>query len=150
MRRTLPPIVLVDNDANDLFLVRWGLEKAGVVNPVVAFTDAEKAREFLAASIAPEGGGAARRPCVIFLDIAMPRRDGFGLLKWARDQGALDETRLVVLSGSREPQDRERAVQLGANDYLMKFATTDELADIVGSAKGGCVTSGATAFPRAI
>lgn len=125
----MPPILVADDDSNDLFLLRRRLDKAGVRHPIVTFDNGDEIMAFLRASIAGEGAGLM--PCLIFLDIKMPRRDGFEVLGWLREQKKLKELPVVVLSGSNLPQDRERARQLGATDYVVKPPSPDGLGELV-------------------
>jgi CheY-like chemotaxis protein len=68
---------------------------------------------------------------LLFLDIKMPRRDGFEALRWIRQQAALRDLNVVVLSGSDEPKDIARAKELGANRFLTKYPAPEVFAGIV-------------------
>lgn len=125
----LPPILVADDDSNDLFLLRRRLDKAGVRHPIVTFANGEDIVAFLRAGIA--GGSAGLMPCLVFLDIKMPRRDGFEVLGWLREQKWLKELPVVVLSGSDLPQDKQRARELGATDYIVKLPSAETLGQLV-------------------
>lgn len=125
----LPPILVADDDSNDLFLLRRRLDKAGVRHPIVTFSNGEDIVAFLRAGIA--GGSAGLMPCLVFLDIKMPRRDGFEVLGWMREQKWLKELPVVVLSGSDLPQDKQRARELGATDYVVKLPSAETLGQLV-------------------
>lgn len=123
----LSPVLLVDDNADDLFLLRQRLLRAPVANPIVAFPDAEEAMAYLQdVAIA----GPATAPCVMFLDVRMPRRGGFEVLKWVREQPALALMTVVMVSTSTLPEDAARAQKLGAR-YLVKHPTPDVLGKIV-------------------
>jgi CheY-like chemotaxis protein len=125
------PVMIVDDEPDDVALIRLTLQKAGVVNPLLSFTDSAQALAFLREVIqSPEA--PLLTPCVMFLDVKMPRVHGFVLLKWARRQVALDAMRIVMLSGSDEPSDHARAAKLGADRYLVKFPTPAVMGEIVG------------------
>lgn len=125
----LPPILVADDDSNDLFLLRRRLDKAGVRHPIVTFGNGEEIVAFLRASIA--GGSAGLMPCLVFLDIKMPRCDGFEVLSWLRGQKTLKDLPVVVLSGSSLHQDMERARELGATGYVVKPSTPEVLGQLV-------------------
>jgi two-component system phosphate regulon response regulator PhoB len=66
----------------------------------------------------------AQRPELIFLDIRLPRMDGFAVLEKLR---ATEETRfipVVILSAYGEPELKERGLRLGALEYVIKSQTT--------------------------
>ena len=72
--------------------------------------------------------------CVVFCDIKMHRLNGFEVLRWLRAEPKLSGIRVVMLSGSNEEVDRERAAALGASEYLVKFPPEHRFAEIVEAA----------------
>lgn len=130
---SLPPILVADDDPDDLFFTKRILQKAGVKNPLVALQDGEEVIRFLkSADTGP--GSEAGVPCLLVLDIKMPRCGGFEVLEWTRRQKAWRDLKVVILSGSDEPRDRKRATDLGANGYLVKPAEPKSLGEYVVSA----------------
>lgn len=70
------------------------------------------------------------KPDLILLDIILPGKDGFEVLRAIRSGAdkAVSQTPIIMLTNLGQESDREKAVQLGANDYLVKaFFTTDEI-----------------------
>ena len=67
----------------------------------------------------------------VFLDLKLPLRSGFEVLEWLRTQSALARTTVVVLSSSAEARDVERAYQLGAQGYLVKYPEAPVLLGVV-------------------
>jgi CheY-like chemotaxis protein len=130
MPNALPPILIADDDPDDLFFTKRVLVKAGVKNPLVPLHDGEEVIKFLITALT-EMPKADPKPCLLLLDIKMPRRDGFEVLEWIRNQKALDALKIVILSGSDEPRDRERASDLGADDYLVKPADVKHIQNII-------------------
>lgn len=124
----LPPILIADDDPNDLFLVRRRLQKAGVKHPIITFSNGEELLGFLREVDGTVGKDAERRPCLVFVDIKMPRVDGFEVLRWIRRQRTLKDLPVVVLSGSDEPRDIQRANELGAAHYMTKLPSAEEFA----------------------
>jgi CheY-like chemotaxis protein len=129
--RTLQPVLIVENDPDDLFLIRRLFAKAGVKNPVVTFEDGEDAIQFLRGSCSATG---AVLPCLVFTDLKMPRVDGFQLATWIRKQKALRDVVIVMLSGAGEESDVKRAKAIGIDRYLVKLPKPDEIAAIVAAA----------------
>jgi two-component system, response regulator len=129
-KEPLPPLLIAEDDADDLFFLRRLLAKAGVKNPIVSFADGGKAIEFLndlAARPAATGG----LPCIVFLDIRMPVAQGFEVLAFARKQPVFEHLKIVMLSSSDHPADKKRALELGANGYFVKHPSPEVLAAAV-------------------
>jgi CheY-like chemotaxis protein len=126
----LPPILIADDDADDLFFTQRVLVKGGTKNPIVTLRDGEEVLQYLRTALG-EAAKPEARPCLLFLDIKMPRCDGFEVLTWIRQQKALDSLYIAILSGSDEPRDRKRAADLGANHYLVKPADAKALTPVV-------------------
>lgn len=122
----MPTIVLVDDDADDLFMTKRLLQLAGVRHPILALSSAEDAmRQF------QQPGGTAPVPCLMFVDIKMPQIDGFEFLAWARQRPLFAAVKIYILSGSDEPRDRRRAAELGADGYLVKHPSLPVFREIL-------------------
>jgi CheY-like chemotaxis protein len=121
------PIVVADDDVDDLFFARRSLQKAGITTPVITCADGVEVVELLKA-LSQENKPL---PPLVFLDIKMPNLDGFQTLKWIREQKYLEKIRVVMLSGSNEARDVALARSLGADDYLVKYPTPADFSRIV-------------------
>lgn len=130
----LRPVIIIDDEPDDLFLLRRLLEKGGVKNPVITFLDSEDVRTFFAASAVMQKKVPEFAPCVLFTDLKMPKIDGFELLEWLRKQKAFDGLTIVVMSSSDLPADVERAQKLGADHYLLKYPSPDRIAEVIAAA----------------
>jgi CheY-like chemotaxis protein len=122
-------ILIADDDADDLFLVRRLIAKAGIKNPLVSCPDGDEVLAFLRP--AATASSKAIKPLVVFLDIKMPKLNGFEVLRWIRKQAAFKLLPVVMLSGSDEPRDIKRAAELGATRYLIKHPTAEEFAKLL-------------------
>jgi CheY-like chemotaxis protein len=60
------------------------------------------------------------KPAAVILDIYMPRRNGFAVLREIREDASIADTRVLMLTGSAEQEDVRRASTLHANGYLVK------------------------------
>lgn len=70
-------------------------------------------------------------PCLIVLDVNMPRLNGFEALVSLRRSPKYGQVPIVILTTSSEPKDKERALALGANEFLTKPFTRDALGKLV-------------------
>lgn len=61
-----------------------------------------------------------RKPDIILLDLIMPNQDGFETIQKLKENQALQEVPIIVLSNLGQPNDIEKAKQLGAVDYIVK------------------------------
>jgi CheY-like chemotaxis protein len=128
-----PPILVVDDDPNDTYFLRRTLKAAGIANPVIGCGDGQDAANFLESA---KFGG--QRPCLVFLDVKMPRMDGFEFLAWIRGHVEFADLKIVMLSGSDRAEDRARALALGAHDYLVKFPPPESLQQMITGALADC------------
>jgi two-component system, response regulator len=123
---SLPPILVADDEAADVYLLRRSLVSAGVTNPIIGVADGEELLEFLTGATF---GGLV--PAVLFLDIRMPRMGGFEALAAIRSHPSLSRLKVVMLTGSDLHADIDRARALGADAYLMKFPEPARLAALL-------------------
>jgi CheY-like chemotaxis protein len=132
---SLPPILLVDDDSDDLFILRRLLNKAGVQNKTVAFEDPRAAVAHLEAEIAR--GDKIYYPCLAITDLHMPQMNGFAFTEWVRSQPALADTTVIMVSSSEDPKDKARAIQAGARHFFLKYPPASALERAVAEAKCG-------------
>jgi CheY-like chemotaxis protein len=130
--RALPPLLVVDDDDNDALIFTRRIKDAGVPNPVLHFRHGGDAFVFLN-QFCGGGKSADERPCVMFLDVNMPSLSGFDVLAWARQQPALREMKIIMVSGATEPWDAKIAAKLGADDYVPKFPDVERLSQMLGT-----------------
>jgi CheY-like chemotaxis protein len=123
------PVLLIDDSHEDLFLTKRLLARAGVKQPIVTVDGGEEAIVFLRAATLPRAEDLV--PCAIFCDVKMPKQNGFDVLKWVRSQKALKDVPFTILTGGDVPIDRERAKELGADHFLVKFPPPEILKKII-------------------
>ena len=74
-------------------------------------------------------------PDLMLLDLKMPRLNGFDVLTWLRRQPGLKRLLVTVLTSSDQPDDINRAYDLGANSYLLKPHSSSDLSELVAQVK---------------
>ena len=129
--QTLPLVLLVDDDADELFLVKRALRNAGAANRVLTFDGGEAVMAFLGEFCAAPAGQRSMRPCLLILDIKMPGVGGFAVLKWVRSQRALADLHVVMHSTSDDPRDVELSKALGADEFLRKPVPAEDWAGLI-------------------
>jgi len=130
----LPPVIIVDDSANDRFLLQTRLEEAGVKNTVLTFDSGNAVLAYLAQTYLQKAPVSVLRPCAIFLDVGMPGMSGFDVLTWLRRHEVFRKIAVIVVSDSPFPDQAERAHELGADQYLLKYPVPEVLARILGDA----------------
>ena len=115
----LKPILLVEDNPNDLELTLIALEKSQLANEVIITRDGAEALDYLMAR-----GEYARRPAgnptVVLLDLKLPKVDGLEVLKEIRNTPHMKSLPVVMLTSSKEEQDLLRSYELGVNAYVVK------------------------------
>ena len=112
---SLRPIAIVDDCEDDAFLLRYRLREAEITNPIRTFPSGAETLDFLRTCDALEP-----LPTLMFVEIKTPDGSGFDLIAEVRACPTWDDARVVVHTNSSEPADLERAIELGANGYLIK------------------------------
>ncbi|MES2695930.1 MAG: response regulator [Verrucomicrobiota bacterium] len=129
---SLMPILVADDDKDDVFFIQRLIKKTGVPNPIKTFDDGSEVVNYLGARLAC-ATASKRMPALLFLDLRMRGLGGFGFLEWARQQQMLRSLTVVVLSNSNESADVQRALELGAHRYLVKYPCVKTVTSIVRS-----------------
>ena len=111
--RKLKPILLVEDDRVDAMTVERAFKDQKIINPLVHSINGEEALEYLRSE-------SNKKPCVILLDLNMPKMNGIEFLKIAKEDEALKKIPIVVLTISREKQDVVKSFELGVAGYMVK------------------------------
>ena len=114
-----PVLLLIEDDRDYVDLIERALGKLGLVAELRVVRDGKEALDLLglddARSIDPSS-----LPRVVFLDLKMPRVDGWEVLRRLRASPRTARLPVVVVSSSDRPVDIQRSYALGANSYLLK------------------------------
>ena len=107
-----PEILIVEDEPSIAEVVELYLRRAGY-----------------AVQIEPDGGRALKRlevhlPDLLVLDVMLPGIDGFSILRWLRDRS---DTPVIFITARREEVDRIAGLELGADDYVVKPFSPQEL-----------------------
>ena len=124
-------ILLVEDDADDVLLIRRAFVKAGIHDSIEVVGDGEEAVDYLGGSGVYSVRERFPLPAIILLDLKLPRKSGFEVLEWIKAQPGLRRIPVVVLTGSEQRSDVNRAFDIGANSYLVKPVGFDALTGIL-------------------
>ncbi|MDD4921083.1 MAG: response regulator [Bacteroidales bacterium] len=123
-------ILLAEDNPNDVELTLAALAEQNLANSVTVVNDGVEAMDYLHC----EGKYKQRKkenPCVILLDIKMPRMDGIDVLQAIRKDPALKKIPVVILTSSREEPDLKKSYELGVNAYVVKPVDFKDFMDAV-------------------
>jgi CheY-like chemotaxis protein len=138
-------ILLVDDSEDDIFLVRIAFTSAKIDNPIQEVHNGDEAIAYLQGEPPFDDRRRFPLPAVMLLDLNMPMRNGFEVLKWLRAQPGLKRLTVIILSASLREEDVDRAFDLGANSFLVKPSSIEGLTSI-----GRCLRDwmSCTRFPQ--
>ena len=122
-----PIILAVDDDDSAALLVSTVFERAGLVQPLQFARDGLEGIAYLSGEGIYSDRSLYPFPTAVLLDLNMPRKNGFEVLAWIRQQPALKHLHVYVLSASSQEEDIRRCYNLGANSYLVKPGNLDGL-----------------------
>ncbi len=114
------PILLAEDDENDIFMMGRAFDRAGFSNPLFVVRNGQQVIDYLNGT--GEFGQRDKFPLpgLVLLDLKMPWMDGFDVLKWVRARSQFDALPIVVLTSSKLQTDIDRSKQLGVFDYRVK------------------------------
>jgi CheY-like chemotaxis protein len=107
------PILLLEDDNIDAMTVKRALKDLKTVNPVVHVINGEEGLEYLR----DENN---ERPCIILLDLNMPKMNGIEFLKAVKADEQLRKIPAVVLTTSRNDRDIVESFNLSVAGYMLK------------------------------
>jgi CheY-like chemotaxis protein len=124
-------VLLVEDDLNDIFLVKRAFKIARVQNPLQVVTDGQEATLYLKGEGRYQDRQNHPLPKLIVMDIKMPRRTGFEVLEWLKEHPQYRVIPTIVLTSSKLNEDVVKAYGLGANSYMVKPSSLDGLTELV-------------------
>lgn len=118
------PILLVEDDRVDQITVKRALKDINVTNLLVVVNNGEEALEFL-------NDEKNEKPGIILLDLNMPKMNGLEFLKVAKQDNSLKRIPVVVLTTSKQDQDKIESFNLGVAGYMVKPVDYIQFVDVI-------------------
>jgi CheY-like chemotaxis protein len=135
-------ILLAEDNAADVELVREALEDRKVALELRVVEDGERAMDFIEQI---HHDATARCPRLLLLDLHLPKRDGEEILRHLRASDRCAKTPVIILTSSDSPADRDTAARNSALYYFRKPSTLEEfmqLGDVVKNIIASCSNAG--------
>jgi len=113
-------VLYVEDEEDDVYFMRRSFCRAGLEECLKTVADGQAAIDYLSGC-----GLFANRliypmPAVVLLDLNLPTVSGFQVLTWIRQQPEFQDLPVIIFSSSARGEDRLRAKELGASDYMEK------------------------------
>ncbi len=122
--RSSKPILLVEDDVVDVMTIKRALKDLKVTNDLVLGANGEEALDYL-------NNNSNRTPCLIVLDLRMPKMNGLEFLKSVKSDDDLKKVPVVVLTTSENEEDRSDSFRLGAAGYMVKPADYEKFVETI-------------------
>ena len=124
-------ILLVEDNPNDVELTLRALKTKNLANSVHVAKDGAEALDYIFAEGEYAGRDISSTPKVILLDLKLPKVDGLEVLRKVKSDDRTKKIPVVVLTSSREEQDRVESYKLGVNSYIVKPVEFDKFVESV-------------------
>ena len=126
---TPPKIVVVEDNSADVFLLRHALDQLEILR------DGEEAIDFVNRQ---RSAAHEAEPCVIVLDLHLPKHDGTAVLKVIKKEPALALVHVVALTTLASPKDEQEVRELGVRLYKAKPTLVEEWIKLAGEILAIC------------
>ncbi len=123
------PILLVEDDEVDVMTVKRSVRELLVKNPLHIRGNGEEALEYLEEH-------QHVLPCIVLLDINMPRMNGIEFLSKVKSDERFKRIPIIVLTTSKEEQDRYASFNLSAAGYMIKPVDYEQFLTLMNTIKG--------------
>ena len=124
-------VLYVEDEENDAFLMRMAFSRAGLPAALRVVDNGQEALDYLSGTGVFVQRDQFPVPQLVLLDLNLPILPGFEVLKWIKQQPKLIDLPVVIFSSSSREDDKQKARELGANDYLEKPQTFGSFEDLV-------------------
>ena len=131
-------MLLVEDNPDDAELLKEFVRRTGYQVNVMVAEDGQRAIDILNQVYRQ----SMPEPDVILLDVNVPKKSGHAVLEEIRDRGG--KSRAIVYSGSKSPEDVTKAKASGADGYLVKPMTSDEISKLISELKSIFQSLGST------
>lgn len=121
--RSRKPILLVEDDKVDAMTVERAMREISISNELVVKGNGEEALDYLKT--------CDELPCLIFLDLNMPKMNGLEFLNEIKNDINLKRTPVIVLTTSQDLTDKTESYNLGVSGYINKPVDYERFIEIM-------------------
>ncbi len=124
-------ILLVEDNEDDVQLTLRAMKQHNIRNDLVVARDGAEALDWLFGTGSHAGRDTSEVPTVVLLDLKLPKLDGFEVLQRIRADERTKLLPVVILTSSREEEDRLNGYELGANSFVQKPVDFEQFSEAV-------------------
>jgi CheY-like chemotaxis protein len=128
-------VLYVEDEESDATFMRMAFVRRGMASVLRVVGDGRAAIDYLSGAGEYSDREKYPVPSVVVLDLNLPQVPGFDVLKWMRNHPDFGRTPVVVFSSSTREDDREKALELGANEFVEKPSSGMEFGQVVEALK---------------
>ena len=132
----MKPILQVEDDPNDVFLLQHAMKRVGVTNPVQIARDGQEAIDYLQGAGKFADRDKFPLPCLVLLDLKLPKVDGLEILREIKSDERTKAIPVIVMTSSKEQRDWVESHELGVDSFVTKPVDFDSFSKAV--SKLGC------------
>jgi CheY-like chemotaxis protein len=116
-----------EDEDDDAFFMQRAFQQAGLSHPLVIVRDGQEAIDYLSGAGRYADRPAFPLPCLLLLDLNLPKKSGLDVLQWLRRESPVSLLPVIIFTSSLQEADLRRAYAQGANAYLAKPSAPEEL-----------------------
>ena len=124
-------VLYAEDEESDVLFMQMAFGKAGLAHLLHVVKNGQEVVDYLSGA----GEFADREknplPSLLLLDLNLPLRSGFAVLQWVRNQPGFHALPVVVFSSSTRPEDKLKAANLGADEYVQKPPSGSKFAEVI-------------------
>lgn len=124
-------VLLVEDSNDDAFFLERAWKVVEIVNPLQRVKDGQQAIDYFSGDGEYSDRQKFPTPNLVLLDLKLPFKNGHEVLKAIRDSPAGRHCIVIMLTGSRDLKDLQKAYELGANAYLVKPPSAAKLIELL-------------------
>lgn len=124
-------ILMADDDSDDYFFLEEAIKAAGIPGKISRVSNGDELIDYLLQQGLFAERMDASMPKVIFLDLDMPKKDGFAALGEIRSHPRLKGIPIIVYTTSGDDINIRKCYDAGANSYIQKPSSFDEMIDMM-------------------
>jgi CheY-like chemotaxis protein len=118
--KQLETILLIEDNEDHIEHTVDALREGGLVNQIFVIRDGQSALDYMYRRGEYADPKKSPRPCLILLDVKLPKKGGFDVLETLKKDPDLMVIPIILLTTTGNKEDIERGARLGANDYIVK------------------------------
>ena len=113
-------VLLAEDNEHDIVTIKRAWKKNHIANPLHVVKDGQECLDYIYRRGGYAEAGAAPRPGILLLDIKMPKMDGLAVLEHIRNDKAISQLPIIILTTSKAEQDRLASYERGATAFITK------------------------------